>query len=80
MEKITVQELKKEIDAGTSAQIVDVRTPSEYTGERIEQAVSVPLIHFDQLAITGVWINRALFMRCVAADNAPRSFVANWML
>ncbi len=52
MEKITVQELKKEIDAGTSAQIVDVRTPSEYIGERIEQAVSVPLIHFDRLAMS----------------------------
>ena len=52
MEKITVHELKKEIDAGTSAQIVDVRTPSEYISERVEAAVSVPLIHFDQLAMS----------------------------
>ena len=52
MEKITVQELKVAIDAGTSAQIVDVRTPNEYISERIEQAASVPLIHFDQMAMS----------------------------
>lgn len=52
MEKITVQELKKEIDEGTSAQIVDVRTPSEYISERVAAARSVPLIHFDRLAMS----------------------------
>ena len=52
MQKITVQKLKKEIDAGTTAQIVDVRTPSEYISERVAAAASVPLIHFDQLAMS----------------------------
>ena len=69
MEKITVHELKKEIDAGTSAQIVDVRTPSEYISERIEAAVSVPLIHFDQLAMN-LDKSREVYAMCRGGQRA----------
>ena len=69
MEKMTVQELKKEIDAGTSAQIVDVRTPSEYIGERIEQAVSIPLIHFDRMAM-GLDKSRDVYVMCRSGQRA----------
>ena len=69
MKNITVQELKKEIDAGTSAQIVDVRTPSEYIGERIEQAVSVPLTHFDQMAMS-LDKSRDVYVMCRSGQRA----------
>lgn len=50
MKKISIDELKKAIDEHSSAQLVDVREASEYLSARIEQAVSMPLSHFDQLA------------------------------
>ncbi|MBC6413576.1 MAG: rhodanese-like domain-containing protein [Chromatiales bacterium] len=69
MEKITVQELKKAIDAGTSAQIVDVRTPSEYISERLEAAMSVPLTHFDQLAMS-LDKSRDVYVMCRSGRRA----------
>jgi len=50
MKKISVEELKKKMDAGGEVQLVDVRSSQEYLSARIVQAQFAPITHFDHYA------------------------------
>lgn len=69
MKKVSVGELKKEIDQNSSIQLVDVREVSEYMAERVEQAVSMPLSHFDQLVFQ-LDKSRDIYAMCRAGRRA----------
>jgi len=69
MKKITARELKAAIDAGTDAQIIDVRTPDEFIGEHIAAAASRPLIHFDQ-EVASLDKSREVYALCRGGHRA----------
>ncbi len=72
MKKCSVDDLEKAL-AGSGAQVLDVREPSEFESERLEGVKHYPLSAWKSSAAAGVVKDKPLYLLCLSGGRACKA-------
>ncbi len=73
-QRIVPAEVKKRLDAGEKALLVDVRTPEEYAEKHIQNSLSLPLDQLERQAIKRIPDKTTpVFVYCLSGSRSARA-------
>ena len=72
-DSIDVHALHQAIEAGDVALLVDVRTPGEFAGGHVPQAVNIPLPQVADPANIAAWEGRVVHLICRSGARSGRA-------